>query len=129
MSVFGSRLRTLRKERDLGQKEVAAWLNLNYTTIGKYESGERTPNPEVIKTLAEHFNVRTDYLLGTSDDPTPPVKDTVKGLLGSLGTNTQVIEETPKHRVLVDASQGLSDEEMDVLIDMANILRAKHNID
>lgn len=71
MADFGERLRMLRRERDLGQKEVAAWLSLSQSSIGKYEHGERTPTPGVVKQLAEKFNVSTDFLLGNTDMRTP----------------------------------------------------------
>lgn len=118
-------LRQLREDKGITQAELGKILSISPSTIGMYEQGRRSPDYDTLNKIADYFGVSTDKLLG---------RDSLqRGLLGdgfaNQPQNTQVIEETPKHRVLVDASQGLSDEEMDVLIDMANILRAKHNID
>lgn len=64
MSTFGNRLRELRMQNKLGQKEIGALLSVSDSSIRKYESGDRTPAPDAIKKLAEYFNVSTDYLLG-----------------------------------------------------------------
>ena len=84
MSKFGERLRALRRERDLGQKEIAALCGLSPSSIGKYEKGSRTPPPDVISKLADKFGVTTDYLLGKSDIRTPllsPPKDSEFGMM------------------------------------------------
>jgi transcriptional regulator with XRE-family HTH domain len=133
MGIVGDRLKQLRTDKGLYPSEVAKFLGITRPAYLKYENGQ-TEHPRKLDELAAFFGVSTDYLLGRTDIPTTPITK----LLGEVGgpsaleqaaAKAQVIEETPKHRVLVDASQGLSDEEMDVLIDMANILRAKHNID
>lgn len=64
MSNFGIRLKELRTQRKLGQKEIGAIINVSDSSIRKYESGERTPTPDAIKRLAAFFEVTTDYLLG-----------------------------------------------------------------
>ena len=58
------RLRKLRTERGLLQKDMAAYLGIDRTTYVKYEKGDNEPNNEVLIKLANYFNVSTDYLLG-----------------------------------------------------------------
>ena len=67
MATFSERLRMLREERKMGQKEVASLLGLTYSSIGKYETDSRQPPLHSILRLAEFFQVSTDFLLGRSN--------------------------------------------------------------
>lgn len=58
------RLKELRNAAGLTQKQMAAVLNIDRTTYVKYESGASEPTFATLTTLAEYFNVSTDYLLG-----------------------------------------------------------------
>jgi transcriptional regulator with XRE-family HTH domain len=70
-STFGQRLRLLREEKKMVQKEVAVLLDVSQSTIGKYETDQRTPSPDAIIKLAIFFDVSTDYLLGHSEIQNP----------------------------------------------------------
>jgi len=61
---FGQRLRLLRENRGLTQKELGQILNVSESTIGMYERGEREPNFETLEKIADYFEVQVDYLLG-----------------------------------------------------------------
>lgn len=70
--MIGKRLRELRNEKNLLQKDVAKYLNITTSAYGYYEQDKRKPDPEMIKKLADFFNVSTDYLLNQrnlSEDP------------------------------------------------------------
>ncbi len=71
MSLFGSRLRQLRKEDNLTQKELAAKLGLAFSTISMYERGIREPDFETTEAIADYFNVSMDFLLGKSTSTAP----------------------------------------------------------
>ena len=58
-----NRLRELRKEKGLTQVELAKLLNVSDRSVGFYETGERDPDTETLKLLADFFNVSIDYLL------------------------------------------------------------------
>lgn len=64
MVEFGNRLRTLRKEKNLTQKELAALIGVQNSIISFYEMGDRVPSPQVIIKLSAALHVTTDYLLG-----------------------------------------------------------------
>ena len=72
MVEFGSRLRKLRKERNLTQEQLASLIGVKNSVISFYEVGERLPSPDVLRKLALALHVSTDYLLGRTDDSTPP---------------------------------------------------------
>lgn len=65
--MFPTRLRELRKRKNLTQKELAKILQVSQQTIGSWEVGRAEPNTEVINSIADFFNVTGDYLLGRSD--------------------------------------------------------------
>ncbi|MDD3347135.1 helix-turn-helix transcriptional regulator [Oscillibacter sp.] len=66
------RVRDLREDRDKTQQAVAAFLNMHRSVYRRYESGERETPAWVVNKLADYYHVSTDYLLGRTDDPTPP---------------------------------------------------------
>lgn len=60
---FGSILKELRTEKNVGQKELAACLNVSIGTISNYEKNRHSPDPEALRRIADFFEVSTDYLL------------------------------------------------------------------
>ncbi len=74
MAGFSTRLKQLRLENDLLQKELADKVNIKRTTLAGWESGSRTPELNSAQILADYFKVSLDYLLGKSDyrEPLPP---------------------------------------------------------
>lgn len=59
----GKILTALRKEKNIGQKELAAYLQLSTGTISNYENGVHSPDLNTLCKLADYFDVTTDYLL------------------------------------------------------------------
>ena len=66
------RLEDLRVDHDKTQIEIAAFLNMNRNVYWRYEKGVREIPALAILKLADYYKVSTDYLLGRTDDPTPP---------------------------------------------------------
>lgn len=68
MEKFGLRLKTLRTELGLTQKELGRKLGINYTTVSDYERGDKTdPYISTIRLFANYFDVSLEYLTGDSD--------------------------------------------------------------
>ena len=65
------RLKALREDSDIPQKELADYLNIKQNTYSQYENGQRQLPIDILKKLAEYFNVSTDYILGITDIKTP----------------------------------------------------------
>ena len=57
------RLKILRKEKNLLQKDIAKEINVGRSTYVKYENGDSEPSLRILVELANFFNVSTDYLL------------------------------------------------------------------
>ena len=66
---FAKRLKELRLNNGLTQKELAKSIEVGRTTISEYESGKIVPKQEGLLKIANYFNVSVDYLTGVSDDP------------------------------------------------------------
>ena len=67
MSIFGERLRELRKQAGFSQSELAVKLKISKSSVNMYERGEREPGFEIMEAIADLFNVDMDYLYGRSD--------------------------------------------------------------
>lgn len=65
------RLQDLREDHDLRQQDVADILHCQRNVYRRYECGEREVPVWVIVTLAEYYNVSTDYLLGLTNQKSP----------------------------------------------------------
>ena len=67
MVNMGEKLKSLRIEKNLTQKQVADRIGLAISAVSSYESGTRYPSYDVLVKLARIFHVSTDYLLGITD--------------------------------------------------------------
>lgn len=65
---FNENLRDARLKKNLSQKEVAGKINVAKSTYSLYESGNREPNVETIKKIADVLDVSADKLLGLETD-------------------------------------------------------------
>ena len=65
--ILGQRLKELRAEKKLTQKEVAEYLRISSVTYLRYEKAQREPSLELLAELAIFFGVSTDYLLGLKE--------------------------------------------------------------
>jgi len=62
------RIRDLREDADLTQKQVGEAINVPQRTYAYYESGQRMVPPRVLCALADFYNVSVDYILGRVDE-------------------------------------------------------------
>ena len=61
------RIRDLREDADLTQKQIGEAINVPQRTYAYYESGQRMIPPAVLCALADFYGVSVDYLLGRTD--------------------------------------------------------------
>lgn len=64
---FSEKLKNLREEKELSQKELADALNINQTTVSTWELGKKYPDFFNIIALAKFFEVTAGYLLGLEE--------------------------------------------------------------
>lgn len=70
---FAKKMIELRKQQDLSQQDLADRLGVSRQAISRWETGAVQPLADSVKSLAQVFQVSTDYLLNDDlDTPTPP---------------------------------------------------------
>lgn len=72
-----NRLKDLREDRDLLQKDIAKILDMSQTGYSKYEVGTNDIPTTILVKLAEFYKTSTDYILGLTNEkkPYPKKKD------------------------------------------------------
>ncbi|MGT2714472.1 helix-turn-helix domain-containing protein [Streptococcus pluranimalium] len=96
--MFPKRLKSLRKEAKLTQKDIAEKFGFSQPAYQQWESGKKKPSAETLDKFASFFNVSTDYLLGNTEIKNPneldieKVKSSLKKSLGFNGS-TDIPEE------------------------------------
>ncbi|WP_241007374.1 XRE family transcriptional regulator [Streptococcus oralis] len=116
-----NRLKELRKEKKLSQKEIAKEMSISEKTLSRWENGESQIKPEKAQQLADFFGVNVGYLLGYSDfrDTQELVKKThenfpvdrawkVSGVVSQFG-------ELPLEKIKITYGETLSSSLMDFL--------------
>lgn len=63
MNTLGYRLKSLRQEKGLTQKEVAKLIGTTDVSIGRYEMNARVPKADILNSLAKLYDVEIDFLL------------------------------------------------------------------
>lgn len=100
--LISMRLKELRLEKELTQKELAEKLGITQDSISLWEKGKRIPDTGYIIKLCEIFQISADYLLGRTDDLGTPVP----------GNAPQYSAEEQK---LIDDYRGLAQPLKDML--------------
>ena len=65
------RIRNLREDYDLYQKDMAEYLNCSQVCYSNYEMGKRDIPTEVLILLSDYYDTSVDYLLGITDEKKP----------------------------------------------------------
>lgn len=66
-----NRLKELREDKDLFQKDVAKYLNMSQTGYSQYETETNDIPTEILRNLADYYNTSIDYLLYRTDERKP----------------------------------------------------------
>lgn len=69
---LGERLEKLLRERKMTQERFAELLGVNPAMISYYKTGKRKPSVEILVKMAQILGVTISYLIGETDDPSPP---------------------------------------------------------
>ena len=63
------RLRDLREDHDMKQKDLAAYLNCSQQVYSNSELGQRDVPTDILIRLSQLYHVSVDYILGLTDNP------------------------------------------------------------
>lgn len=67
MSDFGSRLKHIRKTKNITQKDLAKNIQVAQSTIANYENNIRFPGSEILRQISDYLMISVDYLLGLTE--------------------------------------------------------------
>lgn len=85
--MLSNRIKELRKQLGMTQKELAHKLSVSQQAVGGWETGRTEPNTETISKLAALFNVTSDYLIGKDGTPKWATKEDTTDLKEFLDSN------------------------------------------
>lgn len=120
------RLVAIRERNGYTRKRLAEELGKPYTTLTKYENGEREAGSDYLVCFAEKFNVTVDYLLGRVDDPHQYYAGQKKAPAPAKAETGEIsLEETDKLLValgLIKEGEQLSDDDLAFLEGIITLL-------
>ena len=110
-----NRLKLLRKERGLLQRDVAEHLNIAVSTYSYWENGKFEPDQESLSKLADFFGVSADYLLGREKN-SPPAQQESLNIPDAL---------KPYQFAFYEGMDGLSEESIKDILKYVEFTREK----
>ena len=113
--MFGTILKSLRKQHKMTQSELAKKLKISASTVGMYEQNRRAPDNQTLNDIANIFSVSVDYLLGRTDMPMSLSLNN-----SSSNRNNELIERESLKK-LMEQVKDLPDKE---IIRIMNIIKA-----
>lgn len=121
---FVKRLKLLRKEKGITQKQLAESLGISVPAVINYENAQRFPSSAVLTLFSQYFNVSREYLLGETDERRPAQKWDDPELVQAVSDNLSSLFDAVEQ-----AARGVSDEEQkfifDVLVELRHTLKLK----
>ncbi|HGM1346229.1 TPA: helix-turn-helix domain-containing protein [Clostridioides difficile] len=116
------RIKYLRENMNMSQKELSEKANINTSVMNRIESGERAIRDEELIIFAKIFDVSTDYILGLSDTEKLNIDETYE-FIDSLNSPDDIKE-------LIKIAISLDDETRDKMLKIARVFvteKDKHN--
>ena len=110
----GKRLKRLRNEKKLTQSELGKIINVSKVSISGYESGDRTPDTDNLRRLADYFEVTSDYLLGREDKR-----------IESMDEELERILKDPQTNLMFNDWQGMDEEQRQEALRMIKFILYK----
>ena len=106
-----SRIKILREKRGIIQEILAAELGITQQMLSKYEKDETIIKVDILKNLAEYFNVTTDYLLGVSD------------VKGDLTVHIRINETLDEYYDMIEVYKRLDKYDQELVWSLLQIVR------
>lgn len=113
------------------QKEIAEDLGLARQRFNFYVTGKRQPDNEMLTKIAAYFRVSVDYLLGLTDNPTPPGEqiDHKKTHPTNLGERVLAVlmEKGIEPKTFCENLDALNEEQLKLILDNIKLLASKNH--
>lgn len=110
--MFSDNLKQLRKAKGITQTQFASEFNISAGTIAMWETGKRMPDTEMLRKIAQFFNVSIDYLLDNEKSPLDDTKEPEDEELIILNRNAKKLSEE-QQKILLDVVKQMLKEDFD----------------
>jgi len=117
------RLKQLRLDKGLYQKDIAAYLGVDRTTYVKYENGSSEPDNKTLSRIADYFGVTVDYLLGREETKKPLVTPAVTTDDEELIDILEELRSRPEMRMLFSLSKNATKQDVEDAVRIIEALR------
>ena len=120
-----NRIRALRKQKMITQKELAKHLQIADSTLSYWEQGRYEPDIEALKQLSSFFHVSIDYILCSDISE---AKEYEKGINSTVGEEKKTYRDTG-NSTLANRSEfeGLTEGEINKLAEYAEFIKSQRN--
>lgn len=109
-------LKQFRARKGVSQQVIASYLGITRQAYSNYETGVRAPDCAQLMKLAKYFGVTVDALL-SGEEREPEA-------LGELSEYLEDLRERPETRALLEASRGMTREQVEKMADFAKMIRS-----
>ena len=119
IDLLAVRIKNARKLRGMTMEDLAAELDLNKSTIQRYEAAKiAAPKRPVVKAIADCLDVNVDWLTGESETVEPVSGDE------ELTRYLDLLERRPELRSLLKTAEGAKAEQVQAVVDFLTALRS-----
>lgn len=126
MFEFENRLKKLRENAGITQKQLADSLNVTQTAVNYWENGKREPNIEMIQKIADYFDVTPAYVMGWENTESicglTTFVDEIDDYLQEIG---EFLYYNPDHKVLFDSSMEVKPQDVNFAKEMLDRINGK----
>ncbi|MGM8141115.1 helix-turn-helix domain-containing protein [Enterococcus italicus] len=115
---FGARLKDLRLRAKLTQQQLGNIVHVSKVSISGYERGERSPDTETLRNLANYFEVSVDYLLNGDNGYSKQRNDSF---------DLAAKEKDKIETIAAHIDDDVTDEQMDDILNYIDFIKHKHS--
>lgn len=108
--ILGNRLKLIRAEAKMKQKDFASQFGLATTTYSGYESGKHEPNIDLLIKIADKYNLSLDYVVGRSNAKEGIAQDEFNQIITDEFITPFTTEGLSKDEAIEVFAQGLENE-------------------
>lgn len=118
------KLNDYKRSKDLTNKKIAELTGISIATIDRLFSGANTnPNINLLKSLSQVFECTIDDFM--EYDENSPLADYYENK--ETAKLAQEIHDNPEYRILLDATRDLTPEQLQAVINIANVIKGTNN--
>ncbi len=100
---MGTRLKNLREDHDLTQKQLSEYLSVSQVAYSYYELSRRSIPVEVLNKLSDYYNTSIDYILYKTNISKPyPKKSKVKSITNNIDIEQSMQTEAEKEKATIE---------------------------